>query len=130
MANKFVLHGNGIQVDYTIGQDVNGDTLFTDRPGNPIIPRNSGKGPAQFALNMRLTKTITLHEPPDGSKRDPYELTLSVNGRNILNHPNYALPVGNLSSPLFGQSTALAAGGGGSSAAGVRRLDLQVKFSW
>jgi hypothetical protein len=30
-----------------------------------------------------------------------------LDARNQINHPNFALPNGNLSSPLFGQSTAL-----------------------
>jgi hypothetical protein len=41
--------------------------------------------------------------------------------------PTIALPSGNLSSPLYGQYTALAGGQGNS---GTRRLDLQVKFAF
>lgn len=37
-----------------------------------------------------------------------YNLTLSVNARNALNHPNYAAPDGDLSSPYFGESRSLA----------------------
>src|SRR5581483_9920804 len=101
-------------------------------PGQTIIPRNYGSGPAQFALNLRLQKVFTIGEPPAKGKsgHDPYELIFSVNARNLLNHPNFAVPNGNLSSSWFGHSTALAGGGGGSSAAGNRRIDLQIKFSF
>jgi hypothetical protein len=55
-----------------------------------------------------------------------YNLTLSASARNLLNRENLAPPIGNLSSPLFGTSNALAGGGfgpGGSSASN-RRIDL------
>jgi hypothetical protein len=58
------------------------------------------------------------------------ELTVTGLSRNLLNHPNLALPVGNLSSPLFGESTALASGGGGNSASGNRRVELQIKLGF
>ena len=37
-----------------------------------------------------------------------YNLTLSLSARNALNHPNYAAPSGDLSSPFFGRSLSLA----------------------
>jgi hypothetical protein len=58
-----------------------------------------------------------------------YSLTFSVNARNVLNRVNLATPVGNLSSPLFGQSNALA-GGPFSSSASNRRIELQASFSF
>ena len=39
-----------------------------------------------------------------------YNLTFSVNARNIFNDINYAPLVGNLSSPIFGQPNAIAGG--------------------
>lgn len=66
-----------------------------------------------------------------------YNLTLSVQAQNLLNHVNPGAPVGNLSSPLFGQSTQLGGfggfggpGGPGGGAAGNRRLDIQLRFSF
>jgi hypothetical protein len=61
-----------------------------------------------------------------------YNLTFSVSGRNVINHVNYAPPDGNLSSPLFGQSTSLAGGFGpyASGAAGNRKIELQLRFSF
>jgi hypothetical protein len=145
---------SGRPFNITVGRDLNGDTLFTDRPalatdlvrstvrqtafgafdllpiaGETIIPRNYGEGPGQFALNLRLAKTFKLGETVKG-KRDPMEITVTALSRNMLNHPNLALPVGNLSSPLFGQSTALVSGGGGNNANGNRRIEFQLKLSF
>lgn len=63
-----------------------------------------------------------------------YNLTFSVNANNILNYVNPSSPVGNLSSPLFGTSNALAGGfggfGGGGNPAANRRVTLQVQFGF
>jgi hypothetical protein len=58
-----------------------------------------------------------------------YNLTFSVQAQNLLNNVNLAAPVGNLSSPLFGQATQLAGRFGGG-AASNRRIDLQLRFSF
>jgi hypothetical protein len=65
--------------------------------------------------------------PERSSQR--YSLTFSVNARNIFNNVNPAPPIGNLSSALFGQSTALA-GGLFNTQSANRRVDLQVMFSF
>ena len=68
-----------------------------------------------------------------------YQLTLSVNFQNLLNHVNLGTPVGNLSSPLFGQSTGLSGSfgffgpggfGGGGTGVGNRRVTLSARFSF
>ncbi|HEX8140419.1 MAG TPA: carboxypeptidase regulatory-like domain-containing protein [Pyrinomonadaceae bacterium] len=65
-----------------------------------------------------------------------YGLTVSINVQNLLNHTNQGQPVGNLSSPLFGQSNATAGrfgfggGGGGNQTAGNRRVELLLRFSF
>ena len=58
-----------------------------------------------------------------------YNLTFSVNARNVFNNVNVSNPVGNLSSPIFGQSNSLA-GGPFSSSTANRRIDLQVSFNF
>jgi hypothetical protein len=58
-----------------------------------------------------------------------YNLTFSLNARNVLNRVNLATPIGNLTSPLFGESNALA-GGPFSSAGANRKIELQVMFSF
>ncbi len=58
-----------------------------------------------------------------------YNLTFSVNARNVLNKVNPAAPIGVLTSPRFGESIALA-GGPFSSAAANRKIELQAMFSF
>jgi hypothetical protein len=58
-----------------------------------------------------------------------YNLTLSIQSMNILNHVNYGNPVGNLSSLYFGAPRTLAGGPFGSNAA-VRRVFLQAQFAF
>jgi hypothetical protein len=58
-----------------------------------------------------------------------YSLTFSVNARNLFNNVNVSNPIGNLSSPLFGESNGLA-GGPFSSSTANRRIDLQVSFNF
>lgn len=81
--NPFLIFTSGTPFNITIGRDLNGDTLFTDRPAfatdltkpgvvvtkygafdtNPgpgavIIPRNFGRGPGAITSILRLSKTI------------------------------------------------------------------------
>ena len=58
-----------------------------------------------------------------------YNLTFSVNVRNVLNRVNLATPIGNINSPFFAQSVALS-GGPFSSTAANRRIELQAMFSF
>jgi hypothetical protein len=150
-----------------VGRDLNGDTLFTERPGfatastaaedlvvtrwgsfdrNPttgarIIPRNYGVGHLFAAVNLRISKTIGMNEiaqlfggpkPTDSKGESPYKLSLSVQVQNLLNRVNNDLPVGNLSSPFFGQSTATLGGygEGNRSSAGNRRITAQVRIEF
>jgi hypothetical protein len=61
-----------------------------------------------------------------------YTVTLGVNAMNALNHPNYGAPVGDLSSPFFGESLSLAGGFGPMSGSGTynRKIDAQVRFGF
>jgi hypothetical protein len=60
-----------------------------------------------------------------------YNLTLSVNARNILNHENLNTPNGAMTSGYFLQSTGITGGyGAESTASNQRRLDLQLRFSF
>jgi hypothetical protein len=58
-----------------------------------------------------------------------YNLTFSVNARNVFNNVNVATPIGNLGSPLFGHANDLARGPYSSSTAN-RRIDLQAQFTF
>ena len=60
-----------------------------------------------------------------------YTVTFGVNAMNAFNHPNYAPPSGDLSSPYFGQYRSLGGFGpmGGSSTYN-RKIDFQLRFGF
>ena len=76
--------------------------------------------------------------PQGGSAAAPSEkrftMNVSINFQNILNRVNLSTPVGNLSSPNFGESLGVAGGfgggGGGSTGAGNRRIYAQVRLNF
>jgi hypothetical protein len=68
-----------------------------------------------------------------GAGTGRYNLTFSLNFQNIFNHVNFANPVGNLGSGLFGQSTSTAGTFGGFGAGPTaynRRIDVQIRFTF
>ena len=192
--SPFIIADSSTPFNVIVGQDLNGDSIFNDRPalastagpggqvyvtpygtfnsvpipGQTITPINYGSGQALFSLNLRLSKTIGLgpkvqsHSASSGGRggggggrggglggrgltggggpgggpfvfngetNRKYSLTFSVSARNLLNNVNFAPPIGNLESPLFGTSNALA-GAPFSSGSAVRRIDLQMLFSF
>jgi hypothetical protein len=67
--------------------------------------------------------------PSASTKR--YTLTFSASARNLFNTVNLAPPVGNLSSPSFGSSVAIAGSGHrGGGASANRTVELQMRFSF
>jgi hypothetical protein len=58
-----------------------------------------------------------------------YSLTFGISARNLLNNVNEGMPVGVISSRIFGQANSLAGGPFGSPASN-RRVDLQMTFSF
>ncbi len=129
-----------------------GDFDLNPLPNQQVIPRNLGNSPAFFSVNLRISRQFRLGalpqpaaaparpggsgQPPAGAQRRaerPYTLTLSVSLQNIFNRTNLASPIGNLSSPFFGQSLSSFSGGfggTGSAAAGNRRVQLSVRFNF
>ena len=60
-----------------------------------------------------------------------YNLTVSVSGRNILNHTNPGQITGNITSPLFGQANSISGGFGAfAENANNRRMELQLRFTF
>lgn len=156
---SFVIN-SGRPFNITIGRDLNRDALFTERPsfadeqttpqdlrqtpfgdfdinpkqGQTIIPRNYGTGASFATLDLRIGKEFKFNffnKKPDAKKR--YSLHFSTNIQNLTNTTNEAIPVGNLSSPLFGISNRGAGRFGsfdGGQSAGNRRIDFQVRFNF
>jgi hypothetical protein len=195
--NPFLIAQSGVPFNMTTGQDVNGDSIFNDRPafatpqsipknvvinkfgsfdlvpqpGETLVPINSLTSARRFSLNLRLSKTFGFGQKKEpvntgaggtgaggtfgrgpggpggpgggrggfgggrgggmdvGANNNRYNLTFSVSVRNVFNNVNLDTPIGNLSSPLFGQANGLAKGPYSSSTAN-RRIDLQVSFSF
>jgi hypothetical protein len=62
-----------------------------------------------------------------------YSMTFSLRAVNLFNRTNLSAPVGDLSSPFFGQSTATAGSFGFNNnvpSVGNRRVEAQVRFSF
>jgi hypothetical protein len=192
--SPFITASSGAPFNILSGFDENNDLVFTDRPafasastpgaiptqwgifnphplpGQTVIPRNYGRGPGQFTVNLRLSRTWGFGRRTEsagggspgggggrfgggggpvfggmgrgGGRGGPggifgdastgrrFNLTLGATARNVFNLVNLGPPVGNLTSLLFGQSTALASGFGPASGASNRRIDLQLRFSF
>jgi len=160
--NTFIVANSGIPFNVITGHDANGDTFFTERPafatdlnkpgvivtplgafdpnpspGQKIIPRNFGQGPAFFSVNLGVSKVIkfgraippktppaaangnvvtatapaaTNQKPPAKPPvQRPYQLSFSIYANNVLNHVNKGTPVGNMASPYFLKSTGTSA---------------------
>lgn len=190
--NPFMFASSGSPFDFTLGRDLNGDSIFNDRPGlatdislptvvqsawgafdtapgasESIVQPNYGTGPATFMLNLRLSKVFGFGKViesasggssggsggggprgrrggglgprglsgggfggwGDGTSNRRFNLTVSIFARNLLNVVNLAPPIGNLNSPLFGESNSLA-GGPFFSQSANRRIMLRVTFSF
>lgn len=154
--NLFATCQSSAPFNITVDQDLNGDTIFNDRPafatdmtrpsvyqtkwgafdadpmpGQKIIPINYGDGPREFNVNMNFYRRFNFGPVvPDPSEPEApvaanaktaatgnakkqdllrrYTFNIGFQVENVLNHPNYAPPVGVLGSDLFGESTALA----------------------
>jgi hypothetical protein len=58
------------------------------------IPRNSFRGPNFFVTDLNINKTFALAEK--------FRLLIGASFFNILNHPNFGLPVNNVAAGTFG----------------------------
>lgn len=107
-------------------------------PGETIIPRNLGTGYGSFTINLRASRTWGFGElaaaanaASNVATMQRYSITLSVEARNLLNTVNPGIPVGVLTSPLFGQAQGVSGVGGSSiSQSANRRLQMQLRFAF
>ncbi|HEY3578974.1 MAG TPA: hypothetical protein VGK82_00450, partial [Pyrinomonadaceae bacterium] len=127
-----------------------GDFDLNPQPGQAIIVRNFGTGPSYFSVNLGLNRSFRFGadgsvtttrsgqssptRPAGSAPEKPYELTLGVYVQNLLNHSNLGQPIGNLSSPRFGESTAIAGSFGPGQvvigSGGNRRLQFQLRLNF
>jgi Carboxypeptidase regulatory-like domain len=130
-----------------------GDFDLAPAPGQELIPRNYGVGPSFFSVNIGISRAFQFGNMPAPPAAKPtnaapanaapasspspekrYTLTFSVNIQNLLNNTNLSNPIGNLSSPRFGESFSTSGsfgfGPSGSAAAGNRRIQLQVRLGF
>lgn len=119
----------GETFNITLGKDLNGDTIYNDRPSfatNPDsptvvktkygnfetnpgpdqkrIPVNFANAPVYVLCNLSISRDLPLQFLGHPGGRSKPSLNFSADGNNILNHVNLSAPVGSLSSPLFGKS--------------------------
>ena len=80
-------------------------------PGQTIVPHNYLQGTGMWNVNARLGKTFAMGKKPaaPGSTgtETRFKLNFNVDVNNVFNHLSPGGYVGNLSSPLFGQSTSI-----------------------
>ncbi len=90
--NPLIIINSGAPFNVTVGQDLNGDSIFNDRPGfvtsstlpanikvtslgnfdiaptpGNVIPVNFGTGPAQATVNLRLSRTFGFGKKAQGA---------------------------------------------------------------
>ena len=180
--NMFLNGNSGYPFNITTGRDTNGDTLFSERPafatdlnepgvvvtplgafdptpspGQAIIPRNIGRGPAFISVYMNVGKVFKFGkaiEPPapaPGAPRTtpatggdpkppvkppvqkPYAVNFSLNASNVFNRTNKGVPIGNMSSPFFLQSPSgsnMFFFGPGGGSGGNRVINVRVRLSF
>jgi len=126
---------------YTIrtGLDDNGDLLFNDRPAG--VERNSLRGDTTGNLGVQFSYSIPIRKragtlPPVfgitnnngqvtvnqfAGDQARYRIQIRCDIQNLTNHYNYTGYSGVLTSPFFGQPTAVQ---------GPRRIDLGVVFNF
>ena len=89
-------------------------------PGGGFAGGPGGGGPGGFFRGLN-----------GGSTGQRYNLTISIQARNLLNHVNPGPINGIIGSPLFDQSNNLAGGFGAFAQSGEnRRIDLQARFTF
>jgi hypothetical protein len=98
-------------------------------PGSPGAGGTFGRGPGMGGGGRGGPGGGGMRMMDASSSNRRYSLTASVNVRNIFNYVNVAQPIGNLGSPLFGESNQLAGRPYGDNTAN-RRIDLQLVFSF
>ena len=165
--SPFLTIQSGAPFDITTGSDLYGTTLFNARPGiaadptrtglistayglldpkptagERLLPRNYGRGPGQYNLNLRIAKVIGFGRErgsggsgtSSGGAANPmqaatgrglggligtpstsrrFNVSVGLSIRNLLNHTNPGPIIGNITSPYFGFANQVAGGQNG-----------------
>jgi hypothetical protein len=105
-------------------------------PGTPTIPKNLGRGPSSSNMTVRVSRTWDFVKneaaarPAGAAIPTKYHMTFSVYAINPLNHPNFAAPNSNLSSPFFGQPLSLQGGFTPGNATYNRKVSMQLQLTF
>jgi hypothetical protein len=176
--NPLIRAASGPRFNVITGRDTNGDTVFTERPafatdlskpgvlvtpygafdpnptpGQLLIPRNFGKGPATFFVNLRIGKTIGFGKNGNGGSGQAgggggQIVLIGPDGQRI-NRPGmptagpggkpyslaFSMAVQNIFNrtnfgPIIGNLSSPLFGQANSVSANARRIDFQVRFSF
>ncbi len=129
---------------FSVNLGISRSITFGNIPGSSVAaavapgpaPAGATRQPAGSSATSQPANSSNAQAKPSNapSPEKRYNVTFSINIQNLLNRSNLGQPVGNLSSPSFGESTnttgSFGFGPGGSAAAGNRRIQAQVRFSF
>jgi len=90
-------YASALPFNIQLPNDLNGDGVFNDRPIG--IGRNTGRGFDYRTLDLRLSRTFPISER--------VSIETLVDAFNVLNRANYQVPNNIITSPTFGQPTAV-----------------------
>jgi hypothetical protein len=108
---------SGRPYSITTGLDVYNTGIANARPAG--VGRNTERGPAYASLDLRWSRDLPYAS--SGKARPKRSVNIGVDAFNVTNRVNDNTPVGNLSSPFFGQAT---------SAAPARRIQFSVRLRY
>lgn len=131
---------------FTVNLRLSRTWSFGERVGGPSMPGGMPEGgPPQGAMGGGAPMGGGGRGPMGGGRgmggpgpmgggfgggSGKYSLQLSASARNLFNSTSPSNPIGNLSSPLFGQSNGLAGFGPMGGNAGNRVVDLSLRFTF
>jgi len=97
MLSYIASYASALPFNIQLPNDRNGDGVFNDRPIG--VGRNSGRGFDYRTLDLRLSRTFPL--------TGRVSIETLVDAFNVLNRANYQVPNNIITSPTFGQPTAV-----------------------
>jgi hypothetical protein len=97
MLSYIASFASALPFNIQLPNDRNGDGVFNDRPIG--IGRNTGRGFDYRTLDLRLSRTFPLNSR--------VSIETLVDAFNVLNRANYQVPNNIITSPTFGQPTAV-----------------------